>query len=251
MLCQLHFISTEQNVDTRPRQLVVRNIVSSVLDRSFSVTDQGWHLKNGCLEPVEQDANWFWKKSRNTNAVESPGHPVPTQGGGKKEKHETCGRRRSVWWKHMRAWDAVLLLQKVHMPRRQIGCECKWGQGRDGMLPFCLHFSRHLTTAGKVGTLAQHYPPHCPLPGPQDWDWRKRWPVKHKTYFGTAFLENSIKAFNTWGRRCPLEDLLSDWSARRKWNGSAWRGPDQQVRAGGCRVVREGKNLLNREEECQ
>lgn len=138
------------------------------------------------------------------------------------------------------------------MLRRQTGCECKLGQTRDDTFPFFLHFSRHLTRAGKVETLAQCYPPRCPLPEPLDLDWSKTWPVKQRKHFGTAtWLEKTYRHFNTSGRKRPREDFFSDWLAQRRQSGSAWWGPDQQVRAGESRVQREGKNLLKTVEECQ
>lgn len=59
--------------------------------------------------------------------------------------------------------------------------------------------------------------------------------------------------FNTWGRRYPWADCLSDWSTERKRDGLAWRAPGQQVRVveGGSRVQRERGSLLNRVEACQ
>lgn len=78
----------------------------------------------------------------------------------------------STWWE-----DGILLVKWVHM-LMQTGYGCKWDQERgEGKFPLCLHFSPHLTTAGKVETLARRFLLRCPLPEPPDWDWSYRWQI--------------------------------------------------------------------------
>lgn len=81
------------------------------------------------------------------------------------------------------------------------------------------------------------------------WREQQKTSLIQKSTGNDFWLWGNLKTCNTWGRRCPSVDFLSDWSNQRRRDWSAWREPGQRGRFGERRIQREGRNLLDTVEE--